>query len=167
MEWLNSPTVYLENTSLAHQLRQLALESFHPYTCMRHYFHMAENNFRSYLQGNTVKMKKYLYVLRPLMACAWIMHYNSLPPVAFATLTDAVVSQHDILNAVRTLVKQKTQGEELGEGEKNHLLHQFIEVQIQISASSIKNLQAGKQPDTHILDQIFVQQLHEAWPAWK
>jgi hypothetical protein len=34
---------------------------------------MARKNYREYLRGDTVRLKKYLYVLRPLLATLWTL----------------------------------------------------------------------------------------------
>ena len=50
MEWLNSPIIYFENIDFTQQLRNLVPNYFNPQTAMHHYLHMAEGNFREYLQ---------------------------------------------------------------------------------------------------------------------
>jgi hypothetical protein len=45
-------------------MRQLSARYFSPKSCLHHYLHMAEGNFRVYLHGERVRLKKYFYVLR-------------------------------------------------------------------------------------------------------
>ena len=45
---------------------------YSPRHAMHHYLHMAQGNIREYLKGERVWVKKYFYVLRPLLACRWI-----------------------------------------------------------------------------------------------
>src|ERR1043166_5445755 len=59
LEWLQSPIVYLERFSTAVRLRELTKEYFSPKSCLHHYLHMAEGNFRQYLQTEIVRLKKY------------------------------------------------------------------------------------------------------------
>ena len=66
LEWLRSPIVYREASSLAQRLRERSTRSFSSRSCMHHYFHMAEGNYREYLCGDPVRVKKYFYVLRPV-----------------------------------------------------------------------------------------------------
>ena len=71
-QWLFSPIVYLEKTSLAQTLRDLSQE-FYNFTSAAYYYRsMAKRNFREYLRADVVPYKKYLYVVRPLMAARWI-----------------------------------------------------------------------------------------------
>jgi predicted nucleotidyltransferase len=53
-------------------MRQLSARYFSPKSCLHHYLHMAEGNFRVYLHGERVRLKKYFYVLRPVLACQWV-----------------------------------------------------------------------------------------------
>jgi hypothetical protein len=74
IEWLRSPIIYQQDHTAVSQLWKAA-ESFHsPLGTWWHYFNMARSNHRGYLRGETVRTKKYLYVLRPLLACQWIEH---------------------------------------------------------------------------------------------
>ena len=47
---------------------------------------MAERNNREYLRGDMVKAKKYFYVLRPILACRWILEKGTPPPMLFSEL---------------------------------------------------------------------------------
>ena len=69
LEWLRSPIIYLEQFSLADKLRDLTNIYFNPKSCLHHYLHMAEGNYKEYLQRDNVRVKKYFYVLRPILAC--------------------------------------------------------------------------------------------------
>ena len=50
---------------------------------------MAEGNYRDYLKGELVRAKKYFYVLRPVLACLWIMEKQTPPPMLFSELAAA------------------------------------------------------------------------------
>jgi predicted nucleotidyltransferase len=53
-------------------MTDVAKHYFSPISSVYHYLHMANGNYLQYLQADTVKIKKYFYVLRPIMACMWI-----------------------------------------------------------------------------------------------
>jgi predicted nucleotidyltransferase len=67
LEWLTSPIVYTERFGIAEQLRQLVPTYYSPTASFYHYLHMAQGNFRDYLRGEMVWIKKYFYVLRPYL----------------------------------------------------------------------------------------------------
>lgn len=89
-EWLGSPIFY-RTTGFEERFRPLMQLYFSEKRMLYHYLSMARNNRRSFLQGELVTPKKYLYVLRPLLACRWIVTRRSAPPVLFADLTDAML----------------------------------------------------------------------------
>jgi len=68
LEWLRSGIVYYQAYSTIEQLQELSKGIFAPNSYLHHYLNMATNNFREYLQGKEVKLKKYFYVLRPILA---------------------------------------------------------------------------------------------------
>lgn len=74
-------------------MQELSKTIFAPNSCLHHYLNMANNNFREYLQGEEVKIKKYFYVLRPVLAAGWIEKFNELPPLEFPTLLNHIVQE--------------------------------------------------------------------------
>lgn len=42
---------------------------------------MAKSNYHKYLQGEEVRLKKYFYVLRPILAAQWILDKKCAPPM--------------------------------------------------------------------------------------
>jgi hypothetical protein len=91
LEWLQSPIVYTQKSTFIDRLRELMNEYYAPISCMYHYLHMAENNFRQYLKGQEVWVKKYFYVLRPVLACIWIERGYGVVPMEFGKLVDRIV----------------------------------------------------------------------------
>ena len=69
LEWFNSPIIYQQRLNIVNKLKALMPEYYSPKSCLYHYLHMAEGNFREYLKGQMVLVKKYFYVLRPILAC--------------------------------------------------------------------------------------------------
>lgn len=51
---------------------------------------MAKTNYRGYLKNNLVPIKKYFYVLQPLLAIKWIEKYNEPAPIVFEQLRTLV-----------------------------------------------------------------------------
>lgn len=125
LEWLFSPIVYLESSVFMLELREIALEGWSAKHLMHHYLSMATGNFRSYLQGEKVRSKKYLYVLRPLLACRWIERTGSLPPVLFRELLNAEVDG-GLQDAVESLLERKESGLEMDDVPRDPILHAFI-----------------------------------------
>lgn len=160
-EWLRSPVIYCDKFDLAERLRELTSEYFSPKTCLYHYLNMAEGNYRSYLQDDPVRVKKYFYVLRPLFACRWIEANNTMPPTEFSKLF-AVIDDTKVLHEIRNLMSRKIDGLESDLEPKITVLNEFIEQQIGYYQNFIKNIEK-KHSDMARLDQLFMMILNEVW----
>ncbi|HEY6095307.1 MAG TPA: nucleotidyltransferase domain-containing protein [Gallionellaceae bacterium] len=126
LEWLDSPVVYRENPAAAARMRTLAPDFFSRLSVRYHYLAMAKKNFRGYLQGESVRLKKYLYVLRPLLAVRWIDRGGGMPPMRFAELADAMLDDLPLLGEINRLLAIKMQANEAEYSPRWPLVHAFI-----------------------------------------
>lgn len=163
LEWLRSPIVYLQQYSIADRLRDLTKEYFNPKSCLHHYLHMAEGNYREYLQNDNVRVKKYFYVLRPILACDWIKQTNTMAPMEFHKLLDSLVTDQDVKTEILNLLTRKMAGEELNEEPKIQTLNDFLEQRIGFYNNYVKSLGPYDPPDTARLDELFKHTIYEAW----
>ncbi|MBK5075051.1 nucleotidyltransferase domain-containing protein [Budviciaceae bacterium CWB-B4] len=129
LEWLDSPIVYREDSDFMDKFRTLAIEHFSSLRARYHYLSMAKKNFRGYLQGETVRLKKYLYVLRPLLAVKWIDERATVPPMPFSLLLD-IVEDSLLLDEISYLLEVKRANTESQYGEKLVQIHNFIEQEL-------------------------------------
>lgn len=154
-EWLNSPIVYLEEKTTLQRLRSLSTEYFNPKSCLYHYLHMAEGNFKNYLQKDLVRTKKYFYALRPVLACRWIERTNTMPPTEFQHLLDSEMKDGPVKNEIIHLLIRKISGEEIGEEPKIDLIHAYLAEQIQYYRDYLTQFNLKKQPDSEQLNMFF------------
>lgn len=134
IEWLGSPTVYFRRGSLAEQLRAMAPRFYNPTALCYHYSHMARGNAKEYLFGQErIKMKKYLYVLRPLLAIRWIKRTGGIPPVPFSTLVEAEAPPW-ILPELGVLLARKQRAMEPEKCEPFTTLNEFIQQELEETA---------------------------------
>lgn len=91
-----------------------------------HYLHMAESNYRNYLKGEVVQLKKYFYVLRPLLATKWVINQKCPPPVLFAELMEAELEKC-LVPEVERLLKMKQRVPEMGEALKISVLNEYFD----------------------------------------
>jgi uncharacterized protein len=127
LEWLHSPLVYREDRSFTYELRALAQECFSKEKCFQHYFHMARGHWQKYMQEDFVNLKKYLYVLRPLLACRWLEQERGVVPVLFSTLVNAVLPEQEVRVALGNLLVKKQASRELETQLPDVVLHRFIQ----------------------------------------
>lgn len=126
VEWLASPIVYAQDEAFMAEFRTLATDYVSDERSFRHYLHMAEGNWRHYLQAEEVPRKKYLYVLRPVYACRWIERDLGPVPMEFARLREAVSGGPEVEAEVDRILFEKMQGGELGTGPRNRAIHEFL-----------------------------------------
>ncbi|RNC85397.1 MAG: nucleotidyltransferase domain-containing protein [Balneola sp.] len=161
MEWLDSPIVYKEDFSTISKLRKASKEYFNPKSCMYHYLSMAEGNFREYLKGEKVRIKKYFYVLRPVLACSWIERTNKMAPMEFETMVESEIREDNLKAEILNLLTRKKSGEELDWEPKIETIDNFLEERITYFKAFLKDFDFKKYPDTEKLNRIFRETLEE------
>lgn len=127
IEWLHSPIIYKKDDEILAKLRKLAKDFYKPKSCYYHYINMANNNYRQYLKNDMANVKKYLYVLRPLLAVRWIERYNLAPPTEFEKLFIAIKENEKLLEMIKNFVAQKRQGFESKFVPRVQIFNDFIE----------------------------------------
>lgn len=144
-EWFSSPIIY-QSSAFADQFRPIMQKYFSSKAGLWHYLHMAEGNYRDYLRGEMVRVKKYFYVLRPILACKWILEKGTPPPMLF---TDLVKSElpDDLSETVYQLLNLKMNSPEIKEIPRIDQLNRYLDAGI----VSVKE-QIEKLPDTPVQD---------------
>lgn len=134
LEWLRSPTVYRQNDAAMVSMRRMAEEGFSPVRGYHHYVSMAKKNFREHLRGEEVRYKKYLYVLRPLLAARWIRDGRGVPPMRFAALAQATLDDAALLDEINRLLEVKMRAGEAATSPRWPGLHDFIVQELEAAA---------------------------------
>jgi len=135
-EWLRSPIVYRQDDAAAETLRAMAEAVYSPLASWHHYRSMAEGNFRGYLRGDRVRTKKYLYVLRPVLACQWIESVGTPPPMAFEELLERLLPQGPVREAIDALLAVKRRSAEVDDGPRIPAISRFLEDQLERMAAA-------------------------------
>ncbi|MDT9002253.1 nucleotidyltransferase domain-containing protein [Paucibacter sp. APW11] len=156
LEWLRSPIVYQQNDDWAARLRTLAEDGFSPLRGYHHYVSMAKKNLREHLYGEVVRYKKYLYVLRPLLAARWIREGRGVPPMRFAELASQTLRDPALLDEVNALLAVKMRAGESATSPRWVRIHDFIEAEL--AEATAHAPEQGLRADTRPLDHY----LHEA-----
>ena len=127
IEWLDSPVVYRADEDFLAQMRQAAQQTHQAERSFHHYIHMARGNYRDYLRGQTVRLKKYLYVLRPLLATLWVEQGRGVAPIRFADLVDGLVTDIALQAAISELLLHKRSAKESEYGKPWPVINAFID----------------------------------------
>lgn len=127
---------------------------------------MAAGNYREYLRGDTVKAKKYFYVMRPILACRWILDHGTPPPMLFSELMDAELDPN-VRPAVERLLDIKMNSPEIKLIPRVEIINEYLDHSIEEVNGRLAQL-----PDESIhgweeLDALFLRVLdeYEAGPS--
>jgi len=153
-EWNNSPIVYKTTNEWA-EIRAEINNYFSAKAGLYHYLNTASGNYREYLKGDTVKLKKYFYVVRPLLACKWILERKCPPPMLFAELADAVL-EPEMKLIINDLLHLKMNTQEMGEGKRIDRLNEYIDINLVSLKAKIDALPQEHKADWGRLNELFL-----------
>lgn len=111
-EWLNSPIIYYKDEEFFQRMGLLKDDYFRKVSAVNHYYHMAMNHDKRYLEKRGCEMKRFMYHLRGLLAAKYSAIYGSYPPVMFDELVDKMVSDKPIKAEIADLVRLKQESRE-------------------------------------------------------
>lgn len=158
LEWCNSPIIY-KATPFLDKLNKIKNNYFYSRAGLYHYLNMAGGNYREYLKGEEVKLKKYFYVLRPLLACEWILKNNTPPPMLFGDLL--FLLPQDLKTTVDKLLDIKMNQPEIAIGKRIVELNSWIEKELENLGTEIAKLPFDKKPGWEELNKLFLSELRE------
>lgn len=156
-EWFSSPIVYRE-TAFAQEFRGIMQRYFSSKRGLSHYLSMASSNYREYLKGDTVKAKKYFYVLRPILACRWILDKGTPPPMLFSELVDAELDPA-LVPDVDSLLNLKMNAPEIKTIPKIESINRYLDSCIEEVRSRIVQLPEDANHGWEELNRLFLSQL--------
>jgi len=102
-----------------------------------------------------VRLKKYLYVLRPLLATLWIEQGRGVAPMRFQDLVDAFVTDLALLNAIGHLLASKRAAMESEYGLPLPIINAFIDSELSRLESVLPPL--PRVTDFSVLDQLLME----------
>ena len=111
-EWLNSPTIYRKDEEFFQKMNTLQKDYFRKISAVNHYYHMAMNHDKRYLEKRGCEMKRFMYHLRGLLAAKWAAIHGTYPPVLFEELMEKMVEEENIKNEIGKLVELKRESRE-------------------------------------------------------
>ena len=156
-EWMSSPVVYRQ-TDFIDQLRPIMDNYFSCKSGLYHYLSMAEGNYRDYLKGDMVRAKKYFYVLRPILACKWILRTHTKPPMQFSKLVNAEL-EDALKPVVERLLDLKMNAPEIKEIPRVEEINVYLDRAIGALKNEIAAFPAEHRADWEPLNRFFLDTL--------
>lgn len=152
-EWADSPIVY--RTSEEWETVKANMQDFVLQVAMIHHYRgMAKSNVRSNFATSEVVLKKYLYVLRPVLACVWIMQKHTVPPTEFMKLVEEVLPEElKVLADELLAVKMKS-----GESDKGTRIPQIdLLIESKLNEATVFPVTDEVQENYEKLDKLFLE----------
>ena len=154
-EWNSSPIVY-RTTDEWKKISTIINNYFTNKAGLYHYLSTAKSNYREYLKTEIVRLKKYFYVLRPILACKWIIDKGTPPPMPFKTLMDCYLDE-SIKPAVYNLLELKINSPEVGTGKRIDEINKYIEANIADIEEILKTSSDENKHDWNELNAVFLE----------
>ncbi|MBD3178319.1 MAG: nucleotidyltransferase domain-containing protein [Candidatus Latescibacteria bacterium] len=162
LEWLASPCIYLEQFSLAARMREMLPAFFSEKAGFYHYLHMAAGNYSDYLKGERVILKKYFYVLRPLLAARWIESGRGSVPMEFIKLVEGAIESAELRKTIERMIEMKSKEPETEYTERIEAVDSFIREELERHEKRAVSYRK-EIPDIEALNRLFVETLKEVW----
>lgn len=161
-EWNESPIVYHTTQAWA-ELQPLIRACFMEKSGLHHYLSMAKRNDQEYLKNGMVRLKKYFYVLRPVLACRWILEHQSAPPMAFSALAEACLPK-EIKPEVDRLLAMKMASSEMEYGPRIEDVNRYLDESIREISEAVAEIPSSAQLPWKDLNDMFIRLVREYAP---
>lgn len=111
-----------------------------------------------YLQDERVKYKKYIYALRPLLACRYIEQNHAVPPVKFEDLIVQTLPG-DLSEEIERMLAVKADSDEKDLNPRMPVIQRFLEEEIARYEQLSKEMPDDRKRDWEELDRAFLKVL--------
>lgn len=162
IEWLLSPITYIERGRFRAATAALLPRVYSPAKGIHHYRSIAKSHHCRYLQAEQVRLKKYFYVLRPLLAVRWLETRGAPAPMEFERLLVTIAGEDALLKDIHALLAQKKSGEELDLTPPVTNLNAFIEAEL-ARLEANPPVVASRSEGIDTLNTIFRELLAQTW----
>ncbi len=129
-EWLQSTIVYREDAVAMAGIRALVASAHSPVASLAHYLGLARGTWTREFTGSEVSLKKYFYVLRPLLAARWSETQPVPAPIALVGLLEQAALADDVRAAITDLLRRKSDAEEKARVVRVPVLDAFVAAEL-------------------------------------
>lgn len=145
LEWIRSPIVYRSDARSVALLSRFAERVAHVKPSTHHYLHLAESQYhRSVEARDEVGLKKYFYVLRPILALMWLRSRPTEPvPMSLPELRNGVMLPEPVSRFLDSMLAAKAATKELGRVPRNAELDTFVRQELELARNALRTLPAG------------------------
>ena len=153
-EWDNSSIVY-KKTDEWDRISSLMGGYFNRRAMLGHYLGLAKGNYMNNLTGETVKLKKYFYSLRPVLCARWIIDKGTPPPMPFSELAAAELDS-SIKEEVARLLELKSAASESERYGHIEALDRYLEESLEELSEIADTISPTGSKEWEPLDRVFL-----------
>ena len=156
-EWNNSPIIYKTSPEW-HEIGKIIDGFFSVKSGVNHYLSLAKSTNTAYLKHDFVRLKKYFYAIRPILACKWIFQNKTPPPMLFSDLVESQLPLQ-LKPEIEKLLARKVIAQEKEKIPQIQIINDFIENEIEIISNKISAYSEERVVDFSILNNAFLRLL--------
>jgi len=158
-EWLNSSLIYYKSEEFYAVLRSVVEKYYNPSHLIYHYRSMAKHNYREHLRNREeVKLKKYLYVMRAVLAAQAVEQRPEMMVNTMNTesLVVNIVKDDTVQKEMLDLIRRKREADkELNLGPVIPAINDYFDAALEHFETVFQNPNGKKPIDTDELDMFF------------
>ncbi len=153
LEWISSPIQYRVWSPGFECLDELSKRAFLPESSCHHYLSLAKNSIEKSKTSDKAVVKTYMYAIRPVLCCQWIIKHLTQPPMQIDELLGDIVDQADFKKEVIELVEKKKNQSEGFSVDKSKILDDYLSrIVSEVEGTIPKN---GKKLETEEFNKSF------------
>jgi hypothetical protein len=145
IEWLSSPIRYRCDDSCIEPFIALSKKAFLPVSSCHHYLSMAKKCLSDTDDADEVRIKSYLYALRTVLCCKWIIKHMNQPPMLISDLLSALIPDDKMRNEIGNLVRVRRESSEKALTKRSSVIEDYLKDQL----SRLPDEIPGKQTQLH------------------
>jgi predicted nucleotidyltransferase len=137
LEWISSPIKYRNVKPKMNVFVELSAVAFLPESSCYHYLSMAKNIISNFDDGEVVKIKSYLYSLRTILCCKWIIMRLNQPPMKIQDLLKEFLPSGELRELADKLIDLKIKGAESANINRSLFFEEYLESQLNFVETKI------------------------------
>ena len=129
LEWLSSPIKYRNGGSVMNAFVKISTDAFLPESSCHHYLSMAQNIINDFKEKEKASVKSYLYSLRSILCCRWIIKRVNQPPMKIQDLLNEFLPSGELRELVDKQIDLKIKGTESTKINRSLFFEEYLESQ--------------------------------------
>ena len=158
-EWNMSPIVY-KHTEEWDVIKDVLDDYVSPRSLLYHYYSIAKGVYSTHFKEDHVILKKYFYVVRPLLAGAYVLGEEDIPPMAFEELAKEYLPLNLKYDVEHLLAIKKSSNEKVI-GDRIPRIDEWIESELERLYSKLGELPKLELKSDKQLTELFYKLLNK------